>query len=1139
MKLTLSQRVGLLIGVVVFGIAALTGALLYQMETVFDRANYAHTNTVGSIATLDDLREGLLQVQIQVSAHVTEVNPEHLSATEARIKHFRQQVEASISRFGLNACLGQPCIVDEKDRDYFYKIKSLWPEYDAAVQIILSESRKGTEAQLGARDLLESDEFLGLAAQLNTVIEDQINHHIESGRRSAESALAAKSNARTASLVIGVLIALLAGLLIRYEFKESTAQEARLLAARDQLMKASEIAELGIWAWNLGDGKMVLNERMLAMYDLPANQPEGKYYEQWRSRIHPDDVADVEAKIEALVQRGITYSPVFRLLAADGKIRYIHAAATVERDTDGKALRLLGVNRDITEQRQLEQVLRESIASAEAASKAKSDFLATMSHEIRTPMNAILGMLQLLARTELTERQSDYATKAETATKALLGIINDILDFSKVEAGKLEIDNQEFVLGDLLRELSVILSANLRGKPIEILFDLDSTVPAVLIGDPLRLRQVLLNLAGNAIKFTEEGEVVLSIRRRNEGAGGAGDNGGQGALTIDFAVKDSGIGIAPNKLAYIFQGFSQAESSTSRRFGGTGLGLAISKRLVELMGGELTVESEPGQGSCFRFSLPFAVGESAHAEPVSLTVEGRPLHALIVDDNATARMVAQNIVQSMGWHAECAETGEAALARLDRASDGQASENFDVVLVDWHMGGMDGWETARQLRQRMGEMSDPEVVSKSPLVIMVSSSGHEVFAQKSRREIELLDGYLVKPITGSMLYDSVVDARAHRTGSVQVVAPVQDSRRLEGLRLLVVEDNLINQQIALELLGHSGAQVEIAGGGIEGVSMALNARQAHDAILMDMQMPDIDGLEATRRIRAEPQMLGVPIIAMTANALDSDKEACRAVGMVDHVSKPIDLKVLIDTLLRHVTKPVHAPFEAVANEVAVSPAPTCGAISSSLLDIDTAVARLGGMREFYDQVLRSFRADAPLQLNEVSHYLAQDKWGDAVRCAHTLKGLASTIGATRLAQAGAELESMLKQPDRATDELDASLRQIRVLLSAVLDEVAGLVPELPDEHRGAPTAPAVQESSFAATAMLDKTALHRALDELGALLQTSNMHAIAVCAQVVTDHGSALSPQASAQLQALDASVNQLDFAGARTHCAALAATLT
>ncbi|MBK6636742.1 MAG: response regulator [Rhodocyclaceae bacterium] len=243
---------------------------------------------------------------------------------------------------------------------------------------------------------------------------------------------------------------------------------------------------------------------------------------------------------------------------------------------------------------------------------------------------------------------------------------------------------------------------------------------------------------------------------------------------------------------------------------------------------------------------------------------------------------------------------------------------------------------------------------------------------------------------------------------------------------------MINQQIALELLGHSGAQVEIAGGGIEGVSMALNARQAHDAILMDMQMPDIDGLEATRRIRAEPQMLGVPIIAMTANALDSDKEACRAVGMVDHVSKPIDLKVLIDTLLRHVTKPVHAPFEAVANEVAVSPAPTCGAISSSLLDIDTAVARLGGMREFYDQVLRSFRADAPLQLNEVSHYLAQDKWGDAVRCAHTLKGLASTIGATRLAQAGAELESMLKQPDRATDELDASLRQIRVLLSAVL-----------------------------------------------------------------------------------------------------------
>ncbi|QTN28683.1 response regulator [Rhodoferax sp. AJA081-3] len=521
---------------------------------------------------------------------------------------------------------------------------------------------------------------------------------------------------------------------------------------------------------------------------------------------------------------------------------------------------------------------------AEAAMHAKSDFLATMSHEIRTPMNGILGMLKLLQHTELSTRQADYARNAEGATQSLLGIINAILDFSKVDAGKLELDRARFALADVLRDLSVMLFAAGDRKPVAVRFDVAPDVPAFLVGDALRLRQVLLNLTGNAIKFTERGDVVVSVRVVERHAEQA---------VLEFAVSDTGIGIPADKLDYIFEGFSQAESSTSRRFGGTGLGLAISKRLVELMGGALRVESHVGKGSRFYFQIGLAL---APDEPVPATPP-------------------------------------------QQATQAQA----------------------------------------------------------------VLPG----------------------TESPPVAQPPLDNTRLAGLRLLVVEDNPLNQQVARELLERSGAHIVVAGGGLAGVEQALAATPPFDAVLMDLQMPDIDGFEATQRIHAEPRLRRLPIIAMTANAMESDKADCRAAGMCDHVGKPIDLEQLIATVLRHVAQAAETPAQD-------------SLAAAAIVDSEGAIDRLGGSREFYQTVVTVFRQDGITQRDGLLQALAERDYPAALRSAHTLKGLAATVGAKPLAAAAAHAEALIKPMVGAAAEpaalalLDDALAQLEKQLTLAL-----------------------------------------------------------------------------------------------------------
>ena len=745
---------------------------------------------------------------------------------------------------------------------------------------------------------------------------------------------------------------------------------------------------------------------------------------------------------------------------------------------------------------------------AEAAARSKSQFLANMSHEIRTPMNAVLGMLKLLQDTELSERQFDYVEKSESAARSLLQILNDILDFSKIDAGKLAFDLQEFSLDHMLRDVGVVLSAYAIGRNIDVLFDIDAALPDTLVGDVIRLKQVLINLAGNAIKFTARGEVLISLRQVAPAPGAPA-----GSTGVAVAVRDTGIGISPEHQQHIFTGFSQAEASTTRRFGGTGLGLSISRRLVELMGGTLQLQSKVGVGSTFRFeiSLP-AVGDNTRTAPPPAAVSARLQHTLVVDDNPLARTIACQAIRALGGQAEEADSGASALRSIQsRLRSGGAP--LGAIFIDWHMPQMDGWQTVQAIHAWYAGAGVPR-----PRLVMVGNNGRGQPGRAGGDSLVAPDGHLVQPFTRGALLDLMLSEPGQTRESQKIRRRHARPRALAGLRILVVEDNPINQQVAQELLESEGARVSLADNGQLGLERVTHADPPYDAVLMDVQMPVMDGYAATSAIRQLPGQQQLPIIGLTANAMASDRAACLQAGMTEHVGKPFDLAQLVALLLRLCGRPA-AAFDAAAGAGGVGQ-PTAPDFQSDEVDLSGALARMGGLRALYVRSADGLQASLAGMADTLEAARQGNDQQAAVALLHSQKGTAATFGLQKLALRLASLEKKVRT-DAWQEALAQEWQALQDHLARAITEVRRATLSL------TPNQPSAQEPAAAGAAQAPDAALREVLQRLCALLQADDLSALEYFSQT-RQHFAALPVH---QTDALEAALQDIDLPGALLVC--------
>ncbi|MBF0471847.1 MAG: response regulator, partial [Gammaproteobacteria bacterium] len=817
-------------------------------------------------------------------------------------------------------------------------------------------------------------------------------------------------------------------------------------------------------ATDTGGRIISLNRHFEIMSGYREQELLGQNHRILKSEIHPPEFY---RELWQTISSGRVWHGEIKNLSRSGEAYWVKATIVPFTDPQGRPRKYLSIRTDITRMKALETEMTDARDRAEAGARAKSEFLANMSHEIRTPMNAIIGLSHLCLQTQLTPKQQDYIEKVHHSATALLRIINDILDFSKIDAGQLELEITPFSLEDVLVNLSTLIFLKAEEKGVELILDTAVDIPPRLLGDPLRLSQILINLANNAVKFTEAGEVTIRSKMvRQEGE----------QIWLHFAVEDSGIGMTPEQKSRLFTAFSQADSSISRKYGGTGLGLTISARLIELMGGEIKVESEAGKGSCFSFTLPL---EEVSAPVNTESKQHRHLLAgkrvLVVDDNVSARSVIRGYITALGASVSEAENGKESLLRIQEAE--LIEQPFQLVIMDYMMPELDGIRAIRMIRDKLDLKSPPQI-------IMATAYGEDSVVRREGKPVGI-SGYLVKPINQNQLLETLIALYAE--GSQQLESGHQERKeqeamdQLAGAHLLLVEDNEINQQLAQELLQQAHITIAIANHGEE--ALQLLEDEQFDGILMDMQMPVMDGLTATRHIRKIDSLQQIPILAMTANAMAVDRQLCLEAGMNDHISKPIEPHRLFQTLAAWITP--RQPQPPAPPSGSSAPSPQSSGDIETLEQLSTlpglsateGLQRVMGKPDAYLKLLRRFCDNQEGALTRLRSALQQGDRESAERAAHTLKGVAATIGAHPLQQSAATLEQALQPLEgAASTPLPPEIETLISEGESQLEQLITALRPLLEQNRIAAT------TTTAGEALLTAAQLQPHLDEIAHLL---------------------------------------------------------